>query len=129
MTTVNMMGAPGADYYVNNNTYIANAAGYIANVATNDIAGLIAGGARISPVRTDWLGPIVPATASGTVTVANVAATSGALTIAAQPDCIRPLLTVLAPGAAAITAGTLAVVYNNQNGVAVTDTFSLITGS
>jgi hypothetical protein len=70
-----------------------------------------------------------PHASSGTYIVANVAATSVALTIANQPDVCRELSWTLAPGAAAITAGTLTVVYLNELGVTQTDVFNLATAS
>jgi hypothetical protein len=127
--TVNMMGLPGEQYFVNGNTYTAAASGFISNVAPGDVSALIAAGCRFSNLRIDWLGPFVPLAAAANRIVTSVAAANGGLTIAAQPDVPRPLAIVLTPGAAAVTAGSLAVVYNNQQGVAITDTFSLVTGS
>jgi hypothetical protein len=70
-----------------------------------------------------------PVASSGTYIVANVAATSVALTIAHQPDVCRELSWTLAPGAAAISAGTLTIVYLNELGVTQTDVFNLATAS
>lgn len=70
---------------------------------------------------------IAPAAASATVTVANVAVTNVALTIAAQPDVCRPLQFIMAPGAAAVTAGTLTLVYVGNDGLTHTEVSSLVT--
>lgn len=68
-----------------------------------------------------------PVASLGTYIVANVAATSVALTIAHQPDVCRELSWTLNPGAAAITAGTLTIVYKNELGATQTDIFPLAT--
>lgn len=142
MTTISnvnqMMGASGESYSVNGNTYVAAASGLITGgtsaatgaftgIQAGDVLGLLNSGVRFSAARVDWLGPFVPLTASATRVVANAALANGVSTIAAQPDVPRPLSTVVAPGTLAITAGTYTMVYTNQNGVAVTDVFSLVT--
>lgn len=142
MTTISnvnqMMGASGESYSVNGNIYVAAASGLITGgtnpstgaftgIQAGDVLGLLNSGVRFSAPRVEWVGPFVPLAASGTRTVANVAATNTTLTIAAQPDVPRPIIAVLAPGTLAITAGTLTMTYTAASGAAVTDTFSLVT--
>jgi hypothetical protein len=110
-------------------TYVPLADGTI-QADSRDVIDLIrAGMTYVNKVTRTMSFSIAPATASATVYVANVAATNVALTIAAQPDVVRPFQAVFAPGAAAVTAGTLTVVYTGNDGITHTDVFSLVTGS
>lgn len=139
--TGQMMGQPGEEYYVNNDTYQAATTGLITGYTTggvstvvsginpNDVSGLIAGGVRWSVQRSDWLGPFVPAAAAVAAYFTSAALSNGALTIAAQPDVARPYQAIIYPGTSAITAGTLTMVYTNQCGNAVTDVFNLATAA
>lgn len=58
--------------------------------------------------------------------VASAALSNGTKTIAAQPDVGRQLAIKVSPGATSLTAGTLAVSYLGNDGIATVDTVNLV---
>lgn len=132
-----MIGDPGASYFVNGNSYQADGSGLInkftngsgsfTGIAQGDSVSLINSGCKIAVLKTRNQDFDIVAAASANATVTSVAAANSVLTIAAQPDVPRQLAAVLTPGAAAVTAGVLTVVYTDNDGVVTTDALSLIT--
>lgn len=97
-------------------------------VNASDVVDLLKLGCTFINQSTRWFETAsAPLAANATVIVANVAVTNAALTIAAQPDYMRPLRAVMAPGAAGVTGGVLTMIYTANDGTTVTDVFSLIT--
>lgn len=139
MVVTQMLGSPGASYFVNGNTYTANSSGVITGgsnssgsftgIQLGDITALLSEGCTyaVQRGRFIYLGTVKAALA--TALVASVALSNGSLTVAGQPDVPRQAAFVVNPGAAAITAGSLLVNYNSTDGVNVTDTLSLVTGA
>lgn len=128
-TTIKMnASAIGGTIFLPNTGQVVPASDGTVTILSSDIFPALALGMTFINLTTSWFETgHAPAAASATVTVANVAVANGALTIAAQPDYPRPLRAVMAPGAAAVTAGTLTMTYTANDGTVVTDVFSLIT--
>lgn len=130
--TVQMKCAPGVNiiYGLSGTQYSADANGIIA-VQPNDITDIInSGNAFPAQARNHSFSlTTAPAAASAALVLASGALSNGVKAIAAQPDCARQLQYVVAPGSAAITAGTLTVVYWGNDGVEHTDVFSLATAA
>lgn len=132
MSVAQMLGTPGQGYVGQSSGTVYQAdptTGVISAPAAADIPGLLAAGATFGSKRNVWYNPAVIKAASIQNVVTSVALSNGALTIAAQADVPRPLQGVLFPGAAAMTAGTLTMVYKDSDGGTTTDVQSLITGS
>lgn len=106
------------------NTYAPDATGAI-YVLPNDVISALASGWAFFNSNFRFFTATAPAAASAVVTVASVALSNGALTIAAQPDVLRPLQFVVTPGASAITGGTLTLVYFANDGTTTTDVLPL----
>lgn len=104
--------------------YLADAFGRV-TVNAGDIQGLLNNGYTYAPLDCRYYTTIPPAAASATAIVSAVAITNVALTIAAQPDISRKLAVVWATSSAAITAGSLSMVYTDTNGQTVTDVIAL----
>lgn len=137
--TNQMIGTPGYEYFANGNTYQANGSGLItggtnsqgsfSGIMPGDVVPLMNGGAHVATLRARWINFGIVKAASAAAVVASAALSNGSLGAITQPDIPRQLQGVVIPGAAAITAGALTLVYNNTQGVASTDTISLVTGS
>lgn len=140
MTVTLLLGAPGSQFYVNGNTYQADLNGAItggvvaasgaafSGISLNDLSELISAGATYGAIRSRMLTYGVIAAASAALVLASGALSNGSKAVAANPDVPRPLSYIVVPGAA-ITAGTLTLVYLDHNGQTVTDVLSLVMGN
>jgi hypothetical protein len=130
-TTVKMnaIGLGGTIFLPNTGQVTVGSDGTVTILSSDIVPALQLGMTFVNQISGWFETAHAPAAASATVTVANVAAANGALTIAAQPDYPRPLKVTFAPGAAAVTAGACTLVYTANDGTTVTDVLSLVTGS
>jgi hypothetical protein len=100
------------------------------NVQPGDVGPLIDAGAAFPAfVNNRSYNAGAAAAASATLVTNGAALANGAIAIAAQPDVPRPLIFAFIPGAAAITAGLIAIVYWGNDGQEHTENVSLITPS
>ena len=98
------------------------------NVQPGDVGPLIdAGSAFPAFVNNRSYNAGAAAAAAAGLVFATGALVNGAAAIAAQPDVPRPLAYIITPGAAAITAGTLTLVYWGNDGQEHTEVVSLVT--
>lgn len=95
-------------------------------VAPNDVLSALAAGWVFWNSEFRNAGVTTPAAANAVLVVASVALSNGALTVAAQPDVLRPLAVRIDPGSSAITAGVATLVYYGNDGVLTTDVLSLV---
>ena len=139
MSVSQLLGAAGAEYFINGNTYSAasnglitggsNSAGSFVGIKANDLVGLLNAGCTYAVQRGSYTNFGIVKAASAAVLVASTSLVVGGLTIASQPDVPRQAAFVINPGASAITAGSLAVAYDSTDGVSVSDNLSLATGA
>ena len=97
------------------------------SVDTRDVPALLAAGFIYMKQSVGaYTLPLAPAASAVTgVIIASGALSNGALSIAAQPDVMRPVKIAVGTGTTAITAGTVTVVYTANDGTTQTDTLSL----
>ena len=96
-------------------------------VDTRDAPPLIAAGMTyVSKITTSFVTPSAPLAATAAHIVASGGLSNGTPSIAAQPDVPRPFSVVIGTGSPGITAGTVSVVYQGNDGVATTDVFPCI---
>lgn len=126
--TVVLLSPAGVTNYTGQSgtAYTADSYGRF-TINAGDIKAALDAGFIYAPSPVKYYYAASPLAASATRIVSSVAATNGTLTIAAQPDCPRPIQFVFAPGTTAVTAGTLTLVYVATNGQTVTDVLSLVT--
>jgi hypothetical protein len=97
-------------------------------VDTRDAAAMLAlGMTYITKNNKSFTLPAAPLVATTGKIVASVALSNGGLTIANQPDVMRPASVIVGTGTSAISAGSLAMTYTANDGTVTTDTFSLAT--
>lgn len=98
-------------------------------VDTRDVPTLLALGASyISKRSASYTTPLAPAAASATAYIASTTMSNGTVAIAAQPDVMRPAqLVITALASPGPSAGSVAIAYTGNDGVATTDTFSAVT--
>jgi hypothetical protein len=107
--------------------YAADQTGVVSNVAAADVLDHLNAGCRFAYTGAQYLSLGTPAVAAASSIVTNGTLSNGSLTIAGQPDVPRKLQAVVAPGAAAISAGSLTLTYTDASGQAQADSFALTT--
>lgn len=94
---------------------------------TRDVASLLAAGCQFLRKASEWMTlPTAPIAAAVAQIVATASLSSGALTIANQPDVMRQVSVNWYPGTSAITAGALTASYLANDGQGQIDTISLV---
>lgn len=127
MSSIQLAGGPVGGLVQGNFGNYTQASDGTFTVDTRDAPSMLALGMNYisKPVRTYVL-PAAPLVATSGQIVASAALSNGGLTIANQPDVIRPLNVVIGTGTAPITAGTLSMTYAANDGtLAQVDVFSL----
>lgn len=127
MTTVVLAGGPvGGVVQGNFGTYQQGSDGNY-TVDSRDAQSLLALGMNyVKATVRNYTPPAAPLVATSGKIVASVALSNGGLTIANQPDVMRPANIVIGTGTAPVTAGSLSMVYTANDGSSTTDTLSLV---
>ena len=110
----------------NSGTYVAASDGTF-TVNNGDIpAMLLLGMTYLRQASQSYNAPIAPLLATTGKFIASAALSVGTLSIANQPDVMRPAQVVMGAGTTAITAGTVSVTYTANDGLARTDVLSAV---
>jgi hypothetical protein len=96
-------------------------------VDTRDVAALLAlGFTYVSQTNNNYGLPLAPGAATIGQIVASGALSNGTVSVTHQPDVMRPVNVEIGTGTAAISAGTVTVVYTANDGTVQTDVISAV---
>ena len=96
-------------------------------VDAQDVPALLARGmSYVKQSSSSYTLPLPPAAATIATIVASGALSNGSVSVAANPDTMRPVNVEVGTGTTAITAGNMAVTYVGNDGQSATDNISLI---